>query len=275
VPIGNLGDITLRAIETLGAADLILAEDTRSAQRLLSHLGLGRPLERYDDHIAEKMRPRVLAALEEGRRVALISEAGTPLLSDPGFKLVRDVLAAGHAVYPVPGPSALLAALVKSGMPTDRFLFAGFPPPRSAQRRRAFDEIASLEATLVYYESPRRLAGCLADMAAVLGAGRRVAVLRELTKLFEERVAGTLGELAEHYAISGAPKGEVVIVVGPPEEGQASAAQTDASAGLDAALTAALGRARLKQAVAEVAAETGLKRTIVYARALQLKGDGG
>ena len=269
VPIGNLGDITLRAIDTLAAADRILAEDTRAAQRLFSHLGLGRKAQRYDDHIAEKMRPMVLDALAAGESVALVSEAGTPLLSDPGYKLVRDVLDAGHRVFPVPGASALLSALVAGGLPTDRFLFAGFPPVKNAARLRFFQELAGLRATLIFYESPRRLADSLGAMAEAFGAGRQAAVMRELTKLYEERVAGTLAELSAQYESAGAPRGEVVVLVGPPGE---EAAEGAPSFDLDGALRAAMAGASLKQAVAEVAAASGLPRRDVYARALALKG---
>lgn len=271
VPIGNLGDITLRAIETLAAADRILAEDTRAAQRLFAHLAIGRKAQRYDDHIAEKMRPVVLQALADGESVALISEAGTPLLSDPGYKLVRDVLEAGHRVFPIPGASALLSALVAGGLPTDRFLFAGFPPVKNSARTRFFQELAGIRATLIFYESPRRLADSLASMAEVLGPGREVAVMRELTKLYEERVAGTLAGLADHYAADGPPRGEVVVLVGPPSQDDQAA---DDGIDLDGLLRTAMAAASLKQAVAEVAAATGLPRRDVYARALALKAEG-
>lgn len=271
VPIGNLGDITLRAIETLAGVDRILAEDTRAAQRLFAHLALGRKAQRYDDHIAEKMRPVVLEALARGESVALISEAGTPLLSDPGYKLVRAVLEAGHRVFPIPGASALLSALVAGGLPTDRFLFAGFPPVKNSARLRFFQELAGIRATLIFYESARRLADSLDAMAQVLGPDREVAVMRELTKLYEERVVGTLAGLAARYAADGPPRGEVVVLVGPPSQAEADA---ENAIDLDAVLRPALAGASLKQAVAEVAATTGLPRREVYARALALKEEG-
>lgn len=264
VPIGNLRDITLRALDILGAADLILAEDTRAARRLLSAHGLAAKPVRYDEHNAEKMRPRALAALEAGQAVALISEAGTPLISDPGYKLVGAALAAGHRVHAVPGPSAALAAMVGSGIASDRFLFAGFPPAKSAARRTWAAALAPVPASLILYESPRRLAASLADLAAALGP-REAAVMRELTKLYEERRAGTLDALAAHYADTGPPKGEIVLVIAPPREAAApSAADTDAL------LRAVLAGHRVKEAAGLVAEATGLPRRRLYARALEL-----
>lgn len=263
VPIGNLRDITLRALDVLARADLVLAEDTRAARRLLGAHGIaGKPV-RYDEHNAEKMRPRALEALAGGQVVALISEAGTPLVSDPGFKLVAEALAAGHPVHPVPGASAALAALVGSGIATDRFLFAGFAPAKSAARKRWAAELAHVPASLILYESPRRLGASLADLAQILGP-RDAAVMRELTKLYEERRAGRLDALAAHYAQADAPKGEVVIVIGPPETQETTEAETDAL------LRAALAGHRVKDAAALVAAATGLPRRRLYARALAL-----
>jgi 16S rRNA (cytidine1402-2'-O)-methyltransferase len=262
-PIGNLRDITLRALDVLASADLVLAEDTRVAGKLLSAYGLSARLERYDEHAAERARPRALAALAEGRRVALVSDAGTPLISDPGYRLVREAAEAGHRVYPVPGASALLAALAAAGLPTDRFLFAGFPPPKSAARRAFFAELAGIRATLVFYEGGSRLAASLADMAAVFG-DREAVVGRELTKLYETIVRGPLAALAADPQFA-APKGELVVLVGPGREAQASAADADA------ALADALMRLKPADAAAEVARQLGLPRRDLYRRAMELR----
>jgi 16S rRNA (cytidine1402-2'-O)-methyltransferase len=263
-PIGNLRDITLRALDVLAAADLVLAEDTRVAGKLLSAYGLSAKLERYDEHGAERTRPRAMAALAEGKAVALISDAGTPLVSDPGYKLVREAAAEGFAVFPIPGASALLAGLSAGGLPTDRFLFAGFPPPKSAARRTFLEELAPIRATLVFFEGGSRLAASLADMAAVLGGEREAVVCRELTKLYETFYRGPLADLAADPKLD-APKGEIVILVGPGREAEASA--TD----VDAALTDALARLRPAEAAAEVAKALGLPRREVYQRAMALR----
>ncbi|HXA40939.1 MAG TPA: 16S rRNA (cytidine(1402)-2'-O)-methyltransferase [Phenylobacterium sp.] len=263
-PIGNLRDITLRALDVLAAADLVLAEDTRVAGKLLGAYGLSAKLERYDEHGAERSRPKAMAALAEGKRVALISDAGTPLVSDPGYKLVREAAAAGVAVFPIPGPSALLAGLSAAGLPTDRFLFAGFPPPKSAARRTFLEELAPIRATLVFFEGGSRLAASLADMAAVLGAAREAVVCRELTKLYETLYRGPLAELAADPRLD-APKGEIVILVGPGHEAEASAGD------IDAALADALLRLRPAEASAEVAKALGLSRRDVYQRAMALR----
>ncbi len=265
-PIGNARDISLRALDILAGADLLAAEDTRHTRKLLEIHGVRRDHRRilpYHDHNGAAQRPRLLAALAEGRSVALVSDAGTPLVADPGYRLVAEAVAAGHAVTAAPGASALLAALAIAGLPTDRFLFAGFLPPRTAARRRALTELAPVPATLVVYESPRRLAGCLADMAGTLG-DRPAAVCRELTKRFEDVRRGPLSELAEHYAASAEPKGEIVIVLGGPLE--APAADGD----VERALVAALATLSVKDAAAEVATRFGLPRREVYARALAL-----
>ena len=212
-PIGNARDITLRAIDVLAGAEILAAEDTRNTRKLLDILGIRREGGRivpYHDHNGAQQRPRLLAALAEGRSVALVSDAGTPLVADPGYRLATEAIAAGHAVTAVPGASAVLAALSVAGLPSDRFLFAGFLPPRQAARRRALEALAAVPATLVFYESPRRLAASLADMAAVLG-DRPAAVCRELTKRFEEVRRGGLATLAAGYATGPAPKGEVVV----------------------------------------------------------------
>ncbi|MFG1403583.1 16S rRNA (cytidine(1402)-2'-O)-methyltransferase [Xanthobacter sediminis] len=262
-PIGNLGDITIRALETLAAADVIACEDTRVSRRLLDRYAIRTPLMAYHDHNGASARPKLLARLAAGERVALISDAGTPLVSDPGFKLVVEAAAEGHTVHPLPGASALLAALVAAGLPTDCFLFDGFLPPKAGQRRNRITALAQVPATLVFYESGPRLAESLSDLASVLGP-RRAAVCRELTKTFEEVRRGDLPALAAHYAAVDAPKGEIVLVVGPPLE---EAAGDDA---VDAALARALGEASLKDAVAAVATMTGRPKREVYARALAL-----
>ena len=271
-PIGNARDITLRALDVLAAADVLAAEDTRNTRRLLTIHGVRRPqggqLVPYHDHNGAAQRPRLLAALAEGRSVALVSDAGTPLVADPGYRLAAEAISAGHPVTAVPGASAALAALAVAGLPTDRFLFAGFPPPRSAARRRALAELAAVPGTLVFYESPRRLAASLADMAATLGADRPAAVCRELTKRFEETRRGTLGALAAEYAAAPEPRGEVVVLVGPP------AAQAASGEALDAALAGALPGRSVRDAAEAVAAELGLPRRQVYARALALGRDG-
>lgn len=265
-PIGNLRDITLRALDVLAAADLVLAEDTRVSGKLLSAFGLSKKLERYDEHAADRARPKIMAALAEGGRVALVSDAGTPLVSDPGYRLVREAAEAGHRVYPIPGPSALLAGLSAAGLPSDRFLFAGFPPPKSAARRTFLEELAGVRATLVFFEGGSRLADSLADMAAVLG-DREAVVCRELTKLYETIVRGPLSQLAADPQFE-APKGELVVLVGPGRETEATAADADA------ALAEALSRLKPADAAAEVAKALGLSRRDLYKRALALKDRG-
>jgi len=262
-PIGNLRDITLRALDVLAAADLVLAEDTRVAGKLLSAYGLSAKLERHDDHAAQRSLPKALAALADGKRVALISDAGTPLVSDPGYQLVRDAAAAGYPVFPIPGPSAVLAGLSAAGLPTDRFLFAGFPPPKSAARRTFLEELAPLRATLVFFEGGSRLAASLADMAAVFGA-REAVVCRELTKLYETLYRGPLPVLAADPKLD-APKGEIVILVGPGREADATAGD------IDTALADALQRLRPAEAAAEVAKALGLSRRDVYQRAMEMR----
>ncbi len=262
-PIGNLRDITLRALDVLAQADLVLAEDTRVTGKLLHAFGLSAKLERHDEHAAERARPRAMAALAAGQKVALVSDAGTPLISDPGYRLVREAAAAGYSVIPIPGASALTASLSVAGLPTDRVLFVGFPPPRSASRRTFLTEFAGLRATLVFYEGGSRLAATLADMAAVLGE-RDAVVCREMTKLYETLYRGPLAALAADPALD-APKGEIVILVGPGREAAASAADADA------ALAEALARLKPAEAAAEVAKALGLPRRELYRRALELK----
>lgn len=267
-PIGNAADITLRALETIARADVVACEDSRVTAKLLARHGIRAKLTPYHDHNAEAARPRLLAKLAAGGSVALVSDAGTPLISDPGYKLVRAALAQGLPVTAVPGASAVLSGLILSGLPTDRFFFAGFLPPRQTARRKAIAALAQVPATLVFFESMPRLAATLADLAAVLG-GREAAVARELTKMFEEVRRGALAELAAGYAKSGPPKGEAVIVVGPP-----AAAEADA-AGLDEKLARALAAMSVRDAAAAVARETGLPRREVYARALALARQAG
>lgn len=264
-PIGNLADVTIRALATLAAADLILAEDTRLSRRLLTHYGISTPLASYHEHNAAEMRPVVLARLEQGQALALISDAGTPLVSDPGYKLVREAAEAGRRVHPIPGPSALLAALVAAGLPTDHFYFEGFLPAKQGARRNRIEALRAMPSTLVLYESPHRTAETLGDLAAILGEDRPAALGRELTKMFEEVRRGTLGELAAALAGEPDPKGEIVLVVGPPAEPAAPAA-----ADVDAQLARALDTASVKDAASEVAKATGLPRRDVYARALVL-----
>lgn len=269
-PIGNLRDISFRALATLAAADAVIAEDTRVTKTLLAHYGISTPLVAYHEHNAAVMRPHLLARLESGASLALVSDAGTPLVSDPGFKLVADAAAAGVNVVAIPGPSAVLAALVVAGLPTDRFFFEGFLPPRSAARRQRIAELASIPGTLVFFESPRRLAETLEDLHAVLG-GRDAAIARELTKHFETVRRGTLAELAAALAKEDPPKGEIALLVGPPQEG----AQALSAEDLDARLLKALETHSVKDAAAVVAGETGQPRRQVYARAIELSAGKG
>jgi 16S rRNA (cytidine1402-2'-O)-methyltransferase len=267
-PIGNLQDISPRAAAALRAAHTVLCEDTRVTARLCAVLGITPTLLAVHDHNEAGRIPQVLRLLGEGQRVALVSDAGTPLVSDPGYRLVRAALEAGLPVSAVPGPNAALLALTLSGLPPQPFLFMGFLAPKGAARRAALARLraaerAGLAATLLFHEAPHRLAESLADLADLLGP-RPAAVARELTKRFEEVVRGTLPELAARYAAE-APRGEITLVVGPPPEGE-----VPAEADIDALLRAALEGHSLKEAVAEVTAATGLPRRQVYARALTL-----
>jgi 16S rRNA (cytidine1402-2'-O)-methyltransferase len=264
-PIGNLKDISFRALSTLAAADAVIAEDTRVTKTLLAHYGISTPLVAYHEHNAKVIRPHLLARLEAGAKLALVSDAGTPLVSDPGFKLVQEALEKGVHVTSVPGPSAVLAALVVAGLPTDRFFFEGFLPHKSGPRRARLAELAHIPGTLVFFESPRRLVETLADCAAALGK-RDAAIARELTKLFESVRRGALDELAVALAEEDPPKGEIVLLVAPPGAG---AAQT-AAADLDAKIEEALAAHSVKDAASVVSAATGQPRRQVYARALEL-----
>ena len=267
-PIGNLRDITLRAIDTLASADEVLAEDTRVARKLLDAHGIRAKLSAYHDHNGAERRPEILKRLQDGARIALISDAGTPLVSDPGWKLAHEAAESGIRIVPVPGASAMLAGLVASGLPSDKFMFCGFLPVKSGQRKREAETLKQVPATLIFYEGGSRLADCLSDLAETFGPGRPAAVARELTKLFEETRRAPLGELAEHYRQAGPPKGEIVILVGPPLEEAAS--QDD----IDTALRKALAEAPLKQAANMVAEAFGISKREAYQRALTLKSDG-
>jgi 16S rRNA (cytidine1402-2'-O)-methyltransferase len=264
-PIGNMRDITLRALDVLREADLIACEDTRVFAKLASSYGIAAPTVAYSDATQDVAEPRIVRALAAGKRVALVSDAGMPLISDPGYRLVRAALAGDHVVTAAPGASAVPMALALSGLPTDRFFFGGFLPAKESERRRAIASAAAVPATLVFFEAPHRLAASLVDLAELLGP-RPAAIARELTKLFEEVRRGPLTELAQHYALHPDVKGEIVLVIGPPGETEAPAAER-----LDEALRAAMAGASVKDAAAEVAARYGLRRRDVYARALELK----
>ena len=264
-PIGNLGDISARAATTLASAGVIAAEDTRVTAKLLSHLGLRVPMTPYHDHSDERTRAALVARMEQ-EVVVLVSDAGTPLISDPGYKLVRDARAAGRHVTTLPGPCAAIAAITLSGLPSDRFLFAGFLPNKAKARADTLAEFAGLRATLVFYESGPRLSASLAAMAEGLG-NREAAVAREISKMFEQCVTGTLTELSARYA-DAPPKGEIVVIVGPPGEAVAEDADDDT---LDAALREAMVDKPVAQAAKAVAKRFGLDRHDVYARALALK----
>lgn len=269
-PIGNLGDMTLRALETLAGADVLACEDTRVTRVLLDRFGItGRPFA-YHEHNANEVGPKLINALEEGRSVALVSDAGTPLVSDPGYRLGQLAIDAGHRVVPIPGPSAPLAALVGSGLPADAFLFAGFLPVKEKGRRDRLAELSKIPSTLIFFESPHRIADTVRIAADVLGNDRPACVCRELTKTFEEFRRGTLGELAEHYG-DATVKGEIVLVIGPP-------AFDDIPAAVDVDIMLrelALSMPATK-AAAEAARLTGLSRKDLYQRLIELKdGDGG
>jgi 16S rRNA (cytidine1402-2'-O)-methyltransferase len=266
VPIGAARDITLRALDVLAGADMLAAEDTRTLRHLMEIHGIalnGRPLVAYHDHNEAEALPRLMAALRQGKSVAYAPEAGTPLVSDPGFGLARAAATEGVAVVAVPGASAVLAALAVSGLPSDRFLFAGFPPAAAGERARFVAELAPVRATLILYESPRRLGRLLAELADALGADRQAAVCRELTKRFEEVSRGTLADLATRFA-GAEPKGEIVLVIDRAPD------RAEDAASLEDLLRAALARASVKDAVAEVAAATGASKRDVYQLALKL-----
>jgi len=265
-PIGAARDITLRTLDILTSADVLVAEDTRSLRRLMDIHGIAvenRPVLTYHEHNGAEMRPRLLVALDAGKSVVYAAEAGTPMVSDPGFDLVREVIEEGHALISAPGPSAAIAALTVAGLPTDRFFFAGFLPGPTAKRKTALEGLKAIPGTLILYESPRRVAAMLSDAARVLGGTRRAAVCRELTKKYEEVRRGTLAELAETYA-ERSPKGEIVVLV---DRGRS---ETVNLSELDSCLHAALKDGSVRDAADRVAAELGLKRRQVYQRALEL-----
>ena len=267
-PIGNLRDITLRALDTLAQADLVACEDTRVTGRLLAHFGIAARLQAYNDHNAARQRPAILEALNAGKSVALVSDAGSPLISDPGYRLVADAIAAGHRVEAVPGPSAAIAALQVSGLPTDRFRFVGFLAPKDARRRRQIEALAAETCTLIFYESGRRLAASLRAMADILG-DRPAAVARELTKRYEEVRRGALPELAAAW--QAAPKGEIVVVV----RGRADSAGREAGEDIDAPIRAGLAAGDSVRSVADaLAGSTGMPRRAIYQRALALAQEG-
>lgn len=268
-PIGNLGDITLRALQTLASADLIACEDTRVSRKLMDHYGIETALTPYHEHNAATARPKLLARITDGAAIALISDAGTPLISDPGFKLVREARDAGLAVTALPGASSVLTALVASGLPTDRFLFEGFLPAKATQRRVRITDLARIPASIVLFESGPRIADALADLAAAFG-DREAAICRELTKLHEEIRRDQISALAAHYAGDAETRGEFVIVVAPPQ-GETQPAADD----VDALIRAALQRVSVKDAVGEIVAATGLPRRDVYQRALELAKERG
>jgi len=270
-PIGNMRDVTLRALDVLNGVDLIACEDTRITSRLLQRYGITTPMVAHHEHNATQIRPQLLAALEKGEKVALVSDAGTPLISDPGYRLVREAAEQGHRVIPVPGASATLAALSVAGLPTDRFFFVGFLPEKQGAREKTLQGLAGEQATLVLYEAARRLPAALKDMAAAL-PGREVVVAREITKRFEEFIRGDIQTVCDHYQRAGPPKGEVVVLLGPPPAEVAEAAD------LDAAILAIVDDVGVKHTAAAIAALTGRPRKEVYNRALALtkgKGDAG
>jgi 16S rRNA (cytidine1402-2'-O)-methyltransferase len=262
-PIGNLGDITLRALELLAGADVIACEDTRVTRKLTERYGITTPLTPYHEHNAAEARPKLLARLANDQAVALVSDAGTPLISDPGYKLVRAASQGGHAVRALPGASAVLTALSVAGLPTDHFFFEGFLPPRQIARQKRIAALANIPATLVLFESGPRIAAALADLAAAFGP-RSAATCRELTKLHEDVKRGDLETLAREYSTGAETRGEFVVVVAPPPD------RGDAADNVDDLLRQALTRVSVKDAVGEVALATGRPRREVYQRALML-----
>ncbi|MFL2770788.1 MAG: 16S rRNA (cytidine(1402)-2'-O)-methyltransferase [Rhodospirillaceae bacterium] len=263
-PIGNLEDITLRAIRVLGQADAIACEDTRVTGKLLKHLGIKKPMIIYNDHNGARIRPKLLSDLRRGKSVALVSDAGTPLISDPGFKLVRACIEKKINIFPIPGASAFLAGLVVSGLPTDQVMFVGFLPQKQSARRSALLKLTTISATLVFYESGRRLAKSLADMHNILGP-RPVSIGRELTKKYEQVIRGSLPQIAANYASAPTPKGELVVVVGPSGD-----MKENMTINIDGALRKALQTRSVRDAATEVAAITGLPRRKLYAEALRI-----
>lgn len=268
-PIGNLADITLRALETLAAADIVACEDTRVSRVLLDRYGIRRRTTAYHEHNAGEAGPKLIAALQAGQSVALISDAGTPLVSDPGYRLVGEALDHGIRVVPIPGPSAPLAALTASGLPSDAFLFAGFLPVKTGQRLTRLEALKAVPATLIFFESPRRLAESLGAMVDALGGERKAAIGRELTKTFEEMRTGTLQVLADHYAAADTPKGEIVVCVGPAE------AKVNEPEDIDRLLLSLAAEMPASKAASEAAKMSGGQKQALYRRLLELKGATG
>lgn len=265
-PIGNLKDLTFRAHEVLTSATVIACEDTRVSRKLLSAYGISTPTLSYHEHNAARIGPQLIKRIKNGEAVALVSDAGTPMVSDPGYRLMQDALSASLPVTTLPGPCAVIAGLCLSGLPSDRFLFAGFLPNKKGARQRALAELAAVPATLVFFESPQRIQTCLSDMAEILG-NRPAAVVREITKKFEDCRRGALTELATHYLQAGPPKGELVVVVG----GAAKESRSTSEKDLDQMLSEALQSHSTKDAAALVAARCGLPKRGLYERALALK----
>lgn len=269
-PIGNLRDVTLRALETLAGVGAILCEDTRVTRKLLSRYRISTPLISYHDHNAHQVRPGILSRLSADEALALVSDAGTPLISDPGFRLVREAREAGITVLAVPGPSAPLAAISIAGLACDRFLFAGFLPAKRSERRRTLEELLAVDASLIFFESPRRLLASLRDLGEVMG-GRDVAIFRELTKLHEEALVGRPSELADTLAPRDSIRGEITLVVAPPV---AANSRSHDQAEIDDAIRAAVARMPASQAAADIATAYGLPRRAVYQRILQIRDRG-
>jgi len=268
-PIGNLFDITIRALETLAGADIVACEDTRVTRVLLDRYGIRQRSTPYHEHNADDAGPRLIAALSAGRSVALVSDAGTPLVSDPGYRLVERALAAGIRVVPIPGASAVLAALTASGLPSDTFLFGGFLPVKGGPLRSRLEALKAADATLIFFESPRRLAETLATMADIFGGERRAVVARELTKTFEELRRGALDALAAHYRDAATPKGEIVICIAPPEATDVAAPED-----VDRLLISLAGEMSASKAAAEAARMTGRPKPELYRRLLELRDAG-
>lgn len=268
-PIGNLGDITLRALATLAAAETVLCEDTRTSGKLMERFAIRTRLSPYHEHNAQKVRPEILERLKHGATIALISDAGMPLVSDPGYRLVKEAVEQGIPVTACPGPSAVLTGLALSGLPTDRFLFAGFVPQKQGERMKLFAEFAKLKATLIFFESPHRIVETLNDLSTAL-PGRRVAVTRELTKLHEEVLRGAASEIAAELSARAAVKGEITLLVGPPE-GEEEISEAD----LEAAITEALAAMPASKAASEVAKRFNLNRSDIYQMILARKGGDG
>ena len=265
-PIGNLSDITIRALETLSSCDMIACEDTRVTGKLLKRFGIKKRMVSYHEYNAESVGQKLIAQLQQGKSIALVSDAGTPLVSDPGFKLIGQAIEAEITVVPIPGCSAPMAALVASGLPTDGWHFAGFLPPKQVARKKRMQELLAIPTTLILFESPKRLSACLQDLVAIFGSERPAAVCRELTKLHEEIARGSLTELCEHF--DKAPKGEIVIVIGPEDE---NSDEID----VDTLLRELLQTMPVSQAAAEAAQLSGLQKRELYKRALALKEETG